>query len=240
MGVVAALWRYPVKSMAGERLTEAAVGERGLDGDRLYAVRDPGGKFGSGKNTRRFRRMPGLHAFAARYDGDVPVITFPDGRVVRGDTAQVHAELAAALGFPGVELAKEAEIPHHDEAPLHLVTTSSLAWLAERAPGVALDERRFRANLLLDTGPAPELAEEAWLGKRIRIGEVELEVLRKAVRCVMVGLPGEGLPAAPGLLKTISDVNGVTFGVQTRVARGGTLRLGDDVHEVGCSAAHSL
>src|SRR3954467_12273344 len=178
MGVVAALWRYPVKSMAGERLTEAgvggrgpeaAVGERGLDGDRLYAVRDPAGKFGSGKNTGRFRRMPGLHAFAARYDGDVPVLTFPDGRVVRGDTAQVHAELAAALGFPGVELAEEAEIPHHDEAPLHLVTTSSLAWLAERAPGVALDERRFRANLLLDTGPAPELAEEAWLGKRIRI-----------------------------------------------------------------------
>jgi uncharacterized protein len=58
MGVVAALWRYPVKSMAGERLTEAAVGERGLDGDRLYAVRDPAGKFGSGKNTRRFGWHP--------------------------------------------------------------------------------------------------------------------------------------------------------------------------------------
>ncbi len=237
MGVVAALWRYPVKSMAGERLTEAAVGERGLDGDRLYAVHDPDGKFGSGKNSRRFRRMPGLHAFAARYDGDVPVVTFPDGRVLRG--SEITTEIADVLGLPGVELAKEADVPHHDEAPLHLVTTSSLAWLAERAPGVALDERRFRANVLLDTGSAPELTEEAWVGKRIRLGEVELEVLRKAVRCVMVGLPADGLPAAPGLLKTISDVNDVTFGVQTRVVRGGTLRLGD-VHEVGCSTAHSL
>src|SRR6184192_616547 len=99
MGVVAALWRYPVKSMAGERLTEVAVGERGLEGDRLYAVRDPEGRFGSGKNSTRFRWMPGLHAFAARYDGDVPVLTFPDGRVIRGDDSGVHAELGAALEF---------------------------------------------------------------------------------------------------------------------------------------------
>ncbi|MGW5724058.1 MOSC domain-containing protein [Amycolatopsis sp. NPDC003865] len=237
MGVVAALWRYPVKSMAGERLAEVLVDQRGLDGDRRYAVHDPGGKFGSGKNSRRFRHMPGLHAFAARYDGDVPVVTFPDGRVLRG--SEITTQIADVLGFPGAELAREAAVPHHDEAPLHLVTTSSLAWLAERAPGVALDERRFRANVLLDTGTSPELTEDAWVGERIRIGEVELEVLRKAVRCVMVGLPAEGLPAAPGLLKTIAEANDLTFGVQTRVVRGGTLRLGD-VHEPGCSAAHSL
>ncbi|WP_290059857.1 MOSC domain-containing protein [Amycolatopsis solani] len=239
MGVVAALWRYPVKSMAGERLTEVHVGDRGLDGDRLYAVYEPGGRFGSGKNSTRFRLMPGLHAFAARYDGDVPVLTFPDGRVRRGDAADVHGELAAALDFPGVELAKEAGVPHHDEAPVHLVTTSSLAWLAGHTPGVAVDERRFRANILLDTGSVPGRTEESWVGERVRIGEVELEVLRKAVRCVMVGLPADGLPAAPGLLKTISEVNGVTFGVQARVVRGGALRVGDDVHGVGCSAPHS-
>ncbi|MEU8639868.1 MOSC domain-containing protein [Amycolatopsis sp. NPDC048633] len=237
MGVVAALWRYPVKSMRGERLTEATLGERGLDGDRLHAVRDPDGKFGSGKNTRRFRRMAGLHTFAARYDGDVPVVTLPDGRTVRGDA--VHGEIAAALERPGVRLVREAEIPHHDEAAVHLLTTSSLAWLAERAPGVEIDARRLRPNVLLDTGPAPELAEEAWLGERVRIGGVELEILRKAVRCVMVDLPWDGLPAAPGLLKTIAEANGMTLGVHARVVRGGPLRVGD-VHEVGCSAAHSL
>ncbi|NBH10064.1 MOSC domain-containing protein [Amycolatopsis sp. SID8362] len=236
MGVVAALWRYPVKSMAGERLAEVTVGERGLEGDRLYAVRDASGKLGSGKNSARFRRMPGLHAFAARYDGDVPVVTFPDGRVLPG--TGITTELAGALSIPGVELAKEGEIPHHDEAPVHLVTTSSLAWLAERAPGVVLDERRFRANVLLDTGSSPERAEESWVGARVRLGEVELEVLRKAVRCVMVGLPCDGLPAAPGLLKTISEVNEVSFGVQARVVRGGVLRVGD-VHGVGCSAPHT-
>jgi hypothetical protein len=238
MGVVTALWRYPVKSMRGERLAEGEFGERGLDGDRLYAVRDPDGKFGSGKNTRRFRRMPGLHTFGAQYDGDVPVVTLPDGRTVRGDADTVHGELAAALERTDVRLVREARIPHHDEAAVHLVTTSSLAWLAERAPGVEIDERRLRPNLLLDTGPAPELAEEAWLGERVRIGEVELEILRRAVRCVMVDLPWGGLPAAPGLLKTIADTNDLTLGVHARVVRGGTIRVGD-VHDVGCSAPHS-
>jgi uncharacterized protein YcbX len=238
MGVVTALWRYPVKSMRGERLTEVEFGERGVDGDRLYAVRDPDGKFGSGKNTRRFRRMAGLHEFAARYDGDVPVVTLPDGRAVRGDAGAVHGEIAAALGRPDVRLVREAAIPHHDEAAVHLLTTSSLAWLAERAPGVEIDERRLRPNLLLDTGSSPELAEEAWLGERVRIGGVELEILRRAVRCVMVGLPWDGLAPAPGLLKTIADTNDLTLGVHARVVRGGTIRVGD-VHDVGCSAPHS-
>lgn len=236
MGVVSALWRYPVKSMAGERLVAAEVEERGFAGDRRYAVRDPDGKFGSGKNTRRFRRMPGLNTFAARYDGAVPVVTLPGGRAVRGDA--VHEEIAAALGRPGVELVREAAIPHHDEAAVHLVTTSSLAWLAERAPGTAIDARRLRPNILLDTGPAPELAEEAWLGERIRIGAVELEILRKAVRCVMVDLPWDELPAAPGLLKTITGANGMTLGVHARVVRGGTLHVGD-VQSVGCSTPHT-
>jgi uncharacterized protein YcbX len=236
MGVVTALWRYPVKSMRGERLTEVEFGERGVDGDRLYAVRDPDGKFGSGKNTRRFRRMAGLHEFAARYDGDVPVVTLPDGRTVRGDAA--HEAIATALGRPDVRLVREAAIPHHDEAAVHLVTTSSLAWLAERAPGIEIDERRLRPNLLLDTGSSPELAEEAWLGERVRIGGVELEILRRAVRCVMVGLPWDGLAPAPGLLKTIADTNDLTLGVHARVVRGGTIRVGD-VHDVGCSAPHS-
>ncbi len=233
MGVVAALWRYPVKSMVGERLTEAKVGERGFDGDRLYAVRDPDGKFGSGKNTRRFRRMPGLNTFAARYEGAVPIVTLPDGRTARGD-----ADIAAALGRPGVELTKEADVPHHDEAAVHLLTTSSLAWLAERARVAEIDARRLRPNILLDTGPAPDLAEDAWVGEHVRIGEVELEVLRKAVRCVMVDLPWDGLPAAPGLLKTITGANGMTLGVHARVVRGGTLSLGD-VHSVGCLAPHT-
>jgi uncharacterized protein YcbX len=65
--------RYPVKSLLGETVPAAQVGERGLDGDRLWAVRDPDGKFGSGKNTRRFRRMPGLFGLRAHTADPDPV-----------------------------------------------------------------------------------------------------------------------------------------------------------------------
>src|SRR5688500_18132075 len=63
--------RFPVKSLLGEVLPEADAGPRGLDGDRLWAVRDRDGKFGSGKNTRRFRRMPGLFGLRAHTAGAV-------------------------------------------------------------------------------------------------------------------------------------------------------------------------
>ena len=76
--MIAALWRYPVKSMLGERCDELQIEARGAAGDRLYAVQDAEGKLGSGKNSGRFRRLEGLFTFQAA--GIPPMVTFPDGR----------------------------------------------------------------------------------------------------------------------------------------------------------------
>ena len=159
-GVVLRLWRYPVKSMLGERLDALDVDARGVVGDRLFALRDAAGKFGSGKSTRRFRRIDGLFGFRSLYDGDVPVIVFPDGRPRRGDDPDVHAALSAAVGQP-VTLAREAAISHLDAGPVHLLTTASLAWLAAVLPDAALDERRFRPNLLITAPGARPAAPRA-------------------------------------------------------------------------------
>ena len=90
LGTIERIWRYPIKSTGGEPLDEAAVDARGLVGDRLYAVRDTEGKFGSGKNTRRFRRMPGLLRLRSRYPGGaataVPELLDPDGDPVPDPT----------------------------------------------------------------------------------------------------------------------------------------------------------
>ncbi|MFD9965405.1 MOSC domain-containing protein [Amycolatopsis sp. NPDC058986] len=141
----------------------------------------------------------------------------------------MHGLLSSHLDRPSVTLVKEASIPHHDEAPVHLVTTSTLAWLRERAPGVPIDERRFRPNLLVDTGSSPCLAEETWIGDHVRIGDVELEILRRAQRCVMVDLPCADLPPARGLFKTIVTHNERMLGVHARVVRGGVIRAGAHV-----------
>ena len=109
LGIVARLWRYPVKSMGGEQCESLDVNARGVEGDRLFALSDPNGKFGSGKNTRRFRRIDGLFGFQAVYEGDIPAILFPDGRTMRGDHPDIHATLSNTLGQP-VTLVREAGI----------------------------------------------------------------------------------------------------------------------------------
>src|SRR5690242_12741629 len=124
-----------------------------MRGDRLWAVRDEDGKFGSGKSTRRFRRMPGLLDLAASYDADfAPIVRFPDGRMLPGCALGLDEALSAYVGRP-VSLAREAAISHFDEGPLHLVTTTSLARLAELV-GSPVDPAHLRANLLVDTGPS--------------------------------------------------------------------------------------
>jgi uncharacterized protein len=77
---VSEIRRYPVKSMLGEVLAAVDVEERGLSGDRLWAVRDPDGKFGSGKNTRRFRRTPGLFGLRAYAAQPAPYRCSPGAR----------------------------------------------------------------------------------------------------------------------------------------------------------------
>src|SRR5262245_30993720 len=112
-GRVIRLWRYPVKSMLGEECAYLDVDTRGAVGDRLFAVRDSAGKFGSGKTTRRLRKIDGLFGFRAEYDDDSPKITFPDGRVIRGNDPNIHAALSRVLG-QAVTLAREAGISHLD------------------------------------------------------------------------------------------------------------------------------
>jgi hypothetical protein len=114
VGTVESLWRYPVKSMLGEQLAQAPVDARGILGDRLYAVRDTDGRLGSGRDTRRFRRMDGLLDFHAEYGSDlVPIITLPDGRTVRGDDDAVHWAIGNSLGIPGVTLRRAAAAHRH-------------------------------------------------------------------------------------------------------------------------------
>ena len=224
-GTVAALWRYPVKSLVGEELSSVEVDERGVRGDRLWALRDVDGKLGSGKSTTRFRRMQGLLGLRATYDEDVPVVLFPDGRAVRGSEEAIDEALTSYVGRR-VSLAREAEVPHHDDGPIHLVTTASLRWAA-RVHGGPVDPRRLRPNVVLRTD-GEELLEERWIGQRLALGdEVVVEVLGAMPRCVMVDLDQHDLPVTGGLLKELTARNDGCLGVLARVERPGRVRLGD-------------
>ena len=222
---VAEIRRYPIKSLLGEVLPAAAVGSRGLDGDRLWAVRDTGGKFGSGKNTRRFRRMEGLLHLRA-YGGEVPEVEVPGGARFRADDPLGHAAVSAYLGRE-VTLAREDAVPHHDEGPVSVITTAALRRLAELTGG-PVEPSRFRANLLLDV-PGKGFPEDDWLSRPLRVGDsVILRPQRRLTRCVMVDMAQGDLAARNDLLKLLADRHELTFGVWATVLHPGPVAVGDE------------
>jgi len=234
---IAEIRRYPIKSLLGERPTTAEVGRRGLAGDRLWAVRDDDGKLGSGKNTRRFRRMPGLFSLRGHSSDDVcghsndaegvPEVELPDGRRFAADDPAGHRAVSEMLGRR-VTIAREAEVLHHDEGPVSLISTAALRRLAELT-GSAVDPLRFRANLLVDV-PGSGFPEEDWLGRDLRIGDqVVLRPQRRLTRCVMIDLAQEDAPEHGRLLRTVAEHHEMTFGVWATVERPGRIALSDIV-----------
>lgn len=226
-GCVARLWRYPVKSMLGEPCEALALHAGGAVGDRCFAVRVADGRLGSGKTTDGLRRIEGLLDYQAGYRDDEPEIRCPDGTVRCGVGDDMDAVLSAALGQP-VTLVREAEVSHFDVAPIHLVTMPSLAWLRAALPDAGIDERRFRPNLVLDI-PAEGPVEQGWIGRRLYIGEVELEVTEPTERCGMVSLAQRDHSGDPRILRHIVREADLLFGVYASVVVPGTVRQGDSV-----------
>jgi uncharacterized protein YcbX len=222
--------RYPVKSMLGELVPTAQIDQRGLLGDRLWAVRDPDGKFGSGKNTRRFRRMPGLFELRARGAEGAPIVELPDGRHFTADDPDGHQAVSEVLART-VTLAPEGNVAHHDEGPVSLITTAALRHLTEltgqEPGGMDVDPLRFRANLLFDL-PGSGFPEENWLGRCLRVGpEVVLRPVRQLTRCVMIDMAQDRAGQRNDLLKALADHHDLTFGLFATVERPGQVAVGD-------------
>ncbi|MEV4502525.1 MOSC domain-containing protein [Streptomyces klenkii] len=230
IGTIEHIWRYPIKSTGGERLDRADAGPRGLEGDRLYAVRDAEGRFGSGKNTRRFRRMPGLLDLRSRYpDGPAgrPELLDPYGTAVPDPTAYLRRH----LGRDDVGLAREEAVSHFDQLPLSVLTTATLDWVRAAVPGVPVDERRFRPNLVVRTPPGTRpFAEDEWFGHTARIGDaLRVEFVRSSERCVTVNEAQQDLPHSPLILRAVARAHDTRLDALATVVTPGPVRTGDGV-----------
>jgi uncharacterized protein len=123
---------------------------------------------------------------------------------------------------------------HHDAYPLLLLSTSALRTLAEALPESVIDERRFRPSLVIDTGDEPGHPEFGWVGQRLRIGEVEVEISAACPRCVMVTRAvDETIPADREVLRHIVRDLDQNLGVYAIVVSPGTVREGDEVTLLG-------
>lgn len=237
---VAELWRFPVKSMLGERLEAARVTERGIDGDRAYGVRDV-----ASRQILSARRVPLLFGFRARWNGGSVTITLPGETTVLAGDADVDVQLSAALGRdvrltipdPGVRARvadedgtfRSLEGTFFDAAPIHIVTDATLARLRELLPGSDLDRRRFRANVVLETGAPAGFVEDEWIGRRLSVGGAVLHVTKPCSRCVMTTLAQDDLPKDREVLRGAIEHNEQHVGVYAKVVQEGEVAVGDVV-----------
>lgn len=202
-------------------------------GDRCWAVYTADGKLGSGKNTRRFRRVPGLLDLSARLHTErdtEPLLRFPDGSQRPAGDDDTSAALTDLLGQP-LQLRPEKSVTHHDQCPVHVVTTAAIGHL-QQLTGEPVDAARFRSNVVLDVDDADGtgFVEDDWIGREIALGcEVVLRLGPPMTRCVMIDMPqpGIGLHRGAQLLEPLGRVHEANFGLQASVVRPGTVRLGD-------------
>jgi uncharacterized protein len=233
---VAELWRYPVKSLQGERLTTVDVGPEGLAGDRQWALFDVATGYGL-----TARRVPDLLFLSGRLraDGHVEVVV-PDGAVTSDDAVLSDwlgrsVTLRAAADAPGERLYENpdevgeageydwdafpgARGAFHDSSRtrVSLVSTGTLGtW----------DRRRFRANVVL-----AGKGEDDLVGQRVRLGGSELDVVKQVDRCVMVTRPQPGgIGRDTGVLKTIHRERDGVLAVGALVVRAGPVAVGDEL-----------
>src|SRR5574342_648189 len=206
---VAQLWRYPVKSMAGEPLQEALIGAMGIEGDRLLQIRNAAGRL----ITSRSRPRLLLHRGSIGLDGE-PLV---DGRPWR--SPDVARDVEAAAG-PGAALARAAGLERFDILPLLVATDGAIAALGA-------DGRRLRPNIVI--GGVPGLAERGWDGGRLTIGDVVIDVEDLRQRCIMTTFDPDTLAQDTGVLRRINAEFGGRLALNCRVAHPGTIAVGDVV-----------
>jgi len=204
------LWRYPVKSMAGERLTEARVTPTGLVGDRVVQV------WQGPDRVVTSRTAPRLLALKAGWDAasGEPIV---DG--LPWDSAEIAAKVRRAAG-PEARLKRFDGVDRFDVLPLLVATDGAIALLG-------VDRRRLRPNILI--GGVEGLAERDWPGHRVRLGEVVIEVRNVRQRCVMTTFDPDTQEQDPGVLRRIVEEFGGRMALDCSIVQGGLLRVGDPV-----------
>ncbi|WP_225446290.1 MOSC domain-containing protein [Paenibacillus rhizovicinus] len=230
IGQINAINRYPIKSLAGESLTSCAIEPYGLLGDRWGAFYDE-----TKEGWSRFvtaRNIPAMMSYQAKFmDGDIRV-TSPDGREfgwdgqLLGDIQQL-TETPIAMSRLKEPNPEDPRLMSVDAASILLVTDASLRQL-EAQWGKDVDQRRFRGNFVVTLNADAPLEPE-WIGSRLTIGDVRLQVDSLCERCVMITMDPDTLDKEPSLLKKVHQEFNTCLGAYASVISTGQIKIGDKV-----------
>ena len=234
IGQVEAIFRYPVKSMAGERLEAATLGWHGLDGDRRLALRRINDR--SDFPWLSASKLPDLVLFApqSREDGapgDTPThVRTPAGKELPIFGEDLAAEVERRYGAPVQMMQMKHGI--FDDASISVIAADTMEEIG-RLAGLSLDVRRFRPNVVVRLlRPAP-FQEDEWLGGVLSFGEGNdapaVAITMRDLRCSMVNLDPDTAKPSPEVMKAIVRVNENNAGIYGAVVRIGRLAVGQTV-----------
>lgn len=256
---VESLWRYPVKSMAGNELAEAFVGFSGVYGDRCYAFRDKAARAGFPylnanvqqrmllyrprfRHPERAAAPPNLAEATAIAPGvtpanpepgdlDLEVVT-PLGEIVSVDDPRLLEMLREGLRGEHHLTLVRSDRALTDCRPVSLISLQTVRQIAAEV-SAAVDERRFRANVYLDLAAGGGFGEERLVGRRLRIGRAaEVVVLERDPRCKMISLDPDTGEHDPAVLRTVAQAHGAYAGVYCAVVVEGSVSKGDAVESI--------
>jgi len=240
------LWRFPIKSMQGERLESADFDIEGLRGDRAFALLDiETDKIVTAKSLKRF---PDIFSYSAQFSEE-PVpgsplpavhVELPGGGRVSTLAENFDEVLSGSLGQAVrlIRVGERDDIPYHDACPVSVLTESTLARLRELQPGSDFDVRRFRMNVIVESSE-PGFPENDWVGLAMNVGAaVRLQLIRPNARCVMTTLAQDELPLDKEIFAAMVRHNRLEMentrrypcaGVYARVTTGGRVARGDSL-----------
>ena len=206
---VAELWRYPVKSLAGERLDAVDVLSTGVPGDRVVQVYDARGRIVTSRTTPALLGLRGT--------------TGADGEpLINGElwTAPSVSKVIEAIAGPGARLVRDDGPNRFDVLPLLVATDGAI-------DALGLDRRRFRPNILV--AGVEGLAERHWPGRRARIGDAIVAFKKLRGRCVMTTYDPDTLEQDPSVLRRIVQEMGGRLALDSYVIEAGRISVGDPV-----------
>ncbi len=256
VGKVESIWRYPVKSMAGESVENAFLGFSGIFGDRCYAFRNSAGRAGfpylnavAQPEMLRYRPQfrdseraatppnwveakgiaPGVNPADAEPNDLLLEVETPAGDRLAIEDPELIARLTAGLrGEHDVSLVHSARALT-DCRPLSMISVQTVRQISSEF-GAAVDAQRYRANLYIDLASGDGFAEDEHVGRRMRIGpSAEVLVLERDPRCKMISLDPETGEHDPTVLRHVAQNHDACSGVYCAVLVEGLLTAGDEI-----------
>jgi uncharacterized protein YcbX len=257
VGKVESLWRYPVKSMRGEEMDELFAGYAGVYGDRLFAfassANPKGFPYFTGRDQRqmiryraRFRNpdkaarpvnlseaeklgSAGANPISARASELMIEVETPDGKTFPIDDPALIDDLREGIGGKHELILLRSDKAITDCRPLSIFAVQTAKQLEDET-GLAVDKRRFRANIYLDLTSSGGFAEDEFVGRTLRIGaKVTVAILQRDGRCMMITLDPDTAEKTPAILKQVAQAHENMAGVYGAVLREGMIRKGDAV-----------